>query len=241
MQSYILRRGLWDPLFPLPEALRWNPAPSILRRTGAPVGAAGLLVAAYTGTAGNLGAVEIEALTDTGERLKERDGRTWRRTYGSKASSACRIPAPGMLPGGHLVNVCEGLADALAIATQSGCDALAAGGTGNLASLAPELIAERQKIKRKIKIYADGDGGGRRAARKLRQELRADGKDCALYRCPEGKDPASLTADEWEKAGAYRDRDDRDDWEERAAIQQFDGDEPPDCPQTISEEEQAEP
>ena len=190
LRAMLAARGVWPPWEKLPDSLRWIDAGSFrklrLKSLGMPAGAAGGAVYAFTG--GKQGAVQLEPLTGSGERLAWPDGAK-RRTFGSPSGAAFLVPGdPGMA-----LAVCEGPADALAIRTWRGNSAAAAGGTGGLPRLAPRLAADR----RKIEIHADGDGPGAAAAVELADSLHLLGRTCRIEFYPRGQDPADSLAEEW--------------------------------------------
>ncbi|MCY3670426.1 MAG: toprim domain-containing protein [Alphaproteobacteria bacterium] len=198
---YLAGRGAWPPDRPLPHSVRWlaRDACRQFDLRGFPDDAAGAVIYAFGNPAsGALAAVQLDALSEDG-RLP---ARRWRRTHGAPKGAAFPALAPGADPG-EALHVAEGPVDALAIATWRGRQAWAGGGTAGLLPLAPAL-ANRD---RPIVIEADGDGPGWRDAMALQDAMIARNRTAHLESWP-GCDPAEgLAAD----------------WEERAAILEYDG------------------
>ena len=87
---------------------------------------------------------------------------------------------------GGLIHICEGIADALAIAAREEGAAIAAGGTGGFPALA------RGPLLSPLFLWPDGDAKGREAADALAEALRRRGAVVRIAAVPNGEDPASL-------------------------------------------------
>lgn len=119
------------------------------------------------------------------DRPKSRGGLA-KRSHGSMEGAVCLI---GELAGSGPLHVVEGIADALAVAAREDGAAVAAGGAGGFARLAPDLAA----LARSVLIHADGDPDGIVAARRLLAALTRRGIAGAVRTHPPGCDPAQPT------------------------------------------------
>ena len=132
-----------------------------------------------------------------------------KRTYGRGGGVALL----GVLGVSGAVNVAEGLADALAVASRHPDPAVCVGGTGGLQ--APALAAWLARLPGGARVYADPDPAGRRAGALLVARVQRAGGRAVLVDLP--ADPAdtaaSLPAAELDPDG----------WGERAAIVEHEG------------------
>lgn len=216
VRAYLAGRGAWPPDAALPPSVRWldraaaerlNPTLPERQRVRLPRNAAGAIVYCFARRDAGLVAVQIEPLQADGARApwpaRKFGGKpTTRQTRGAPNGTAFPVK-PADADNGP-IHVAEGPVDALAIACWRNAQAWGAGGTHNLAPLAPALAA----TGREIVIEADGDESGRMAAAELVTRLDAAGVT-ARPEWHDRYDPAEALAA---------------DWEERAAILEYDGD-----------------
>jgi len=191
LRAYLTRRGCWRPGDPLPAPVRWIDRDAVTAwgwNPLFPAQAAGGMLVAFTDASGTVVAVQIEALTAAGRRTHPR----WRKARGRMAGAAFRIPGAGPL------RLCEGPIDALAIRTWIGSPAWAAGGAGNMATLADQLVVAGGAVA----IHADGEPAGRKAAQAVADRVRRAGRACTLHRSGDGADPASELAEAWNERAA---------------------------------------
>ena len=177
---YLAQRHVWPDDVPCPRAVRWlarealstNVDGKMLGKLRRRPDFAGLVLAAFRLAGeprGAVQAVEVDALSADGRLLDPR----FRRTYGQRRGAAFTARSGRTGP----VHVCEGYLTALALTWLAGRDelVLAAGGTGNLA---PVLLAGIEP-PRAVRLYADDDTPGRRAAWRMADDLAAAGS-CAV-------------------------------------------------------------
>ena len=178
---YLAQRRVWPDDVPCPPSVRWlgravlstNVDGKMLAKLQRRPAFAGLVLAAYR-LAGEpraaVEAVEVDAVSACGRLLDPR----FRRTYGQRRGRAFTARAGRTGP----VHVCEGYLTALALTWLAGRDelVLAAGGTGNLA---PVLLAGIEP-PRAVRLYADDDTPGRRAAWRMADDLAAAGSDVTV-------------------------------------------------------------
>ena len=158
-----------------------------------PAGAVEALVFAYTGEAGDVGAVQLEALDRSAAPRTSWPGieaPAKRLTLGRLAGGWFRV-APRSAPGAGALVVAEGPLDALAGAwLWPRCETRAAG--GSLARLQPGDVAGAARVI----LAPDNDGAGLRAGAAVLEALGAASIPAALWR-PEsaGADPVTALGD----------------------------------------------
>ena len=210
VRAYFASRGAWPPDAPPPPSVRWlarAAAAKIDRDAGKlalrlPSDAAGCIVYCFARQDAGLVAVQIEPLQADGARApwpapKPGGAPLTRQTRGSPKGAAFPIKPFGADNGP--IHVAEGPVDALAIACWRGVQTWCAGGTSNLASLAPALAA----TGRAMVIETDGDGPGRKTAATLQDALHKAGATARLIYW-RGCDPADGLAADWlERAATF--------------------------------------
>jgi len=205
VRAWLSHRGVWPPTQPLPGAVRFierGPVQDLPWRVPVPDDAAGLAVYAFTDAKGKLTGVHLEALTESGRRTVPK----WKFDRGIKAGSAFRILPPGRIrdgAGARPLAVCEGQADALAVATWKGRECWATGGAGGFTTLAGQIEAQASP-GRIVEIHEDGDTAGRQAGLALMGALRILNPNRSIRRisAPNKFDPAQLMSEHWEERAA---------------------------------------
>ena len=202
-RAYLAARGTWpaDGAGPdLPAAVRWLPPEAVAdlptwpgrdgrpRRLtppadvqpgavrslhGPPAPACGAVVYELARPGEPPDSVTLEAVTADGRRLPwSADPKDTKRTYGSPTG---RVFEARSVPGGALW-LTESCCNALALAVCGhGGLVRAVGGTSGYC-----LAAVTDPERRRVVVVPDGDGGGARNARKLREALRPAGRFCSV-------------------------------------------------------------
>ena len=178
------RRHLWSPGDRWPDSARWLPPGN---------GRPGAIVALFAPLPDWIAAPALPA--PAGVQLVNVDadgspatdgGGLGKRSHGRLSGAVCVIGGP--LPEAGRVHVCEGLADALAVAAREDGAALACGGTAGLRRLADPLAV----IGLPVTVWPDGERAGRIAADELTAALRERGAVVSTAAVPDGEDPASI-------------------------------------------------
>ena len=201
-------RNLWWPQLPLPRAVRYLDAPGRWPKHQG-VGAIITLYAppaAWTASWPNLPtatAVELIHVDEDGypalDRPREDNG-LLKRTYGRSAGTLT-ILGDARPTHAHGLNLSEGLADALALASRRMESAASVGGTSGLSALADHPISLWLAAWTSLTLWADNDKPnqlGRRpghdAARQLRTNLNRQGVRLTVLTLPSAKDAAEASA-----------------------------------------------
>ena len=181
---------------PLPAFRRWNDARDLGYRP--PSGAAWIVLYRFE-TAGALAGLQLEALDTRAARVADfpdrehpdRPPRAWKRTVGPIGSDS--MMAVAVTEGSGPLAVCEGPADALAIAWHAGRDAWARGTMPGADALARRLA----RLGRTVEIWPDMDAHGRglAAARALSRTLALARVPVSIIDIPAGSDPAAWLAE----------------------------------------------
>ncbi len=205
---YLARRWVWpgldvDGAPPLPaDVVRWlslKAAKATLDPTGKPLclpkSVAGALMFAFTDAAGNVVAVQLEALTAEGERTpwtnwegKRQD--RYRPIRGRLAGAYMRLSRGGRE---SILVIVEGPADALA-ARWLWPDAAAVwscSGTSGLKQVEPEDVAGFDTVT----LAADGDAAGQAAMWKSAERLFSAGVSVGTWKSGPDADPADRLAE----------------------------------------------
>ena len=180
---------------PLADFRRWADARDIGYRL--PPGAAWILLYRFE-AAGALAGVQMEALDTRAVRVLEvasrkrsdRPPRAWKRTVGP--IGAASMMAVTVTEGGGPLAICEGPADALAIAWHAGRDAWARGTMPGADALARRLA----RLRRPVELWPDMDthGRGLAAARAVSRTLALARVRVTIIDIPAGSDPAAWLA-----------------------------------------------
>ena len=190
-------RSLWRPGFPLPGPVRWLP-PSP-RHQGA-----GSLICVLASLSQWLNAwprlptptaVHVVAIDAQGRPSLDRaeaDGGRGKRLYGHAQSAFLFVGNPLLDESTGPVRVCEGLADALAIASRFEGPVIAAIGIPTKLSVDNTLVEALAASPFGLVIHADKDhsGIGIQAGATLRQAVKAVGGQVQLVQVRDGKDAA---------------------------------------------------
>ena len=199
---WLRARHLWRPELPLPSAVRWIEARWLHRDfTGA--GAIIALVASPAQwqrswpAAPQPEAVQLVFVAADGAPARDR-GLT-KRTYGPSKDRIVVLGDPRLELASGPVEVAEGLADALSLASRTPAPAIAALGTGGMAS--PD-VARWLASAQQVRVWSDRDLGkrgrpppGQVAGRGLlRLLIEAGGCGQAVYAPSPHKDPAEASA-----------------------------------------------
>ena len=177
---------LWRPSVPLPPSVRW-----LADKRGGRVGAivAGL---APPGAGGRVSGVELISIDVAGMPAldKHGEGARRKRAHGDLVGAVCVV---GLLdPDGGAVNVCEGLADALAVAARTVEAAICMRGTQGLRNL--QLARWLASTFAHVGVWGDRDGEDPRAAPLLAQRVEVLGGTASLEVVAEGGDPGAAGA-----------------------------------------------
>lgn len=194
-QSRLVGRGVLEGDAPVP--LRWlTPAASRMAPAAArwlprlPDGAAGWMVAPLVDRAGSIAALELEPLSADGAHVGFAGGGK-RRTIGPSGGLAFHVAGPA--PSGPLA-ICEGVADALALARYAPVAAArAAHGLSGwvMAAHGPRGWSDWRR-PRPVLLVPDGDAAAQRAARKAARDMRPYALRAHVATLPPGADPAAL-------------------------------------------------
>ena len=148
-RRWLAARHLWRPEMHLPPAVRWIPA------EGGP--AAGAVVAAFAAPgAGRVSAVHLVHVDGDGLPAPDRTGPDGlhKRSYGAMSGAVCVL---GLVDAAGGVQVCEGLADGLALAARDPWPAVVMGGT---ASYRNRDLARWLAGLGPVQVWSDGDRAG---------------------------------------------------------------------------------
>ena len=195
-RRWMARRHLWRPDLALPPSVRWLPS-----QRGPSVGA---VVAAFarpnrTGRGERrqrrLEGVQLVHVDADGMPAPDRPGPDGlpKRSVGRMSGAVCvlgvAVHQGTREPG---VNVAEGLADALALASRLTWPAVCMGGTAGYRNLD---LADWLARFADVQVWADVDGPGLEAARLLAQHVRGlGGRNVTVERVGAGGDPAEAGA-----------------------------------------------
>ena len=199
------RRNLWDPSRPWPVSMRWLHRDALV--DGKPAfryghtGAGSIIAAvmpldAWRGlldddSPDDVEAAQLLALDEGGKPAKDRQDQDGldKRTLGLIRGKCAFIPqGDGQADALHVV---EGVADALAVASDEALPVAAVLGTAGFASLAQGTgFGELETVM----IWADGDEPGRKATAKAARLLKINHPEIRVSwrELPDGQDPASL-------------------------------------------------
>ena len=190
-RHYLAHRGCWPSNRTLPEIVRWLPAQRPEAPPGMPPDAAGCVVYAF-----GAGFVQADALTGAWVPTPQR----WRRSFGRQQGAMFHVPGPPDRP----LAVCEGPADALAIRTWLGTEAVALGGTAGFGNPAIRAALRRMGSMRapgaaQIVVHRDSGAPGLAAGQALADWLRSCGVACFLedYRDDPAADLAAMNFGDW--------------------------------------------
>ena len=196
-RRWLTRRNLWRPEVEAPAMMRWLPP------WGRHSGVGTIVLPLATPSAWGVewpalptpDAILREAVdVDGGPALLDRDDTSSRRrAWPSPVAGRIIIIGNPRLPElvSGAVYVCEGLADALAVASRAEGTAIATLGTSGMVN--DWLATALERSARPVVILADDDKGGRDAASQLRRRLTLKGVDvrASLPNLPQGgKDAA---------------------------------------------------
>ncbi len=182
-RRWLAARHLWRPEMHLPPSVRWMPS------EGGP--AAGAVVAAFAAPgAGRVSAVHLVHVDGDGLPTPDRTGPDGlhKRSHGVMSGAVCVL---GLVDAAAGVQVCEGLADGLALTARDPWPAVVMGGTANyrnrdlarwLAGLGP------------VQVWSDGDGPGVEASGVLAKRVAALGGAVSIERVGVGEDPGAAGA-----------------------------------------------
>ena len=190
--AWLVRRLAWPPPslgLRLPGDVGWIGTGGIARALRLPPAATGALVYALRDvTGGPVRALSVTAVSEDAERVE-----FWCGKVQSVGRGNWVFEASTGRPGDAL-HLCEGEADALALAAAgaAGRRVLGAGGTGGVVPFAGRLGRGPEPVV----LYVDGDPGGRRAGERARRELAALGREVRIEWCGVRSDPAAELAEE---------------------------------------------
>ena len=182
-RRWLAARHLWRPEMHLPPAVRWIPA------EGGP--AAGAVVAAFAAPgAGRVSAVHLVHVDGDGLPAPDRTGPDGlhKRSYGAMSGAVCVL---GLVDAAGGVQVCEGLADGLALAARDPWPAVVMGGT---ASYRNRDLARWLAGLGPVQVWSDGDRAGVEASGVLAKRVAALGGRASIERVGVGEDPGAAGA-----------------------------------------------
>ena len=197
---WLAARQLWRPELPLPAAVRWIGAEHLHQDypgAGAIIAMAAPPAAWTTSwpSLPDLSSVQLVYVGETGVPAVDR--RLTKRTYASARDAVIVLGCPHLQNAAAPVDVAEGLADSLALASRSPAPAVATLGTSGMASA---IIAQWLATSPATRVWADRDEAkngrappGQRHGRELvRMVNDAGGNATALHAPFPHKDPADL-------------------------------------------------
>lgn len=196
---WLASRHLWWPELPLPRSVGWIPSTYDKRHQGA--GAIIRLLApgpAWTAAWPGLphaAAVQLVSIDADGMPALDRaevDGGVSKRTYGS-ASGAVTLLGEARPDLGVGLDMAEGLADALALASRRLETAATTSGTSGLPALGEPPASTWLALWPALTLWADDDSPGIEAARKLRSALARQDIPLDARTLPGRKDAANAT------------------------------------------------
>ena len=194
---WMAARTLWRPECQLPDAVRWLPADTRHQGAGSLIVPLAPLSAWQDSWPSVLVPIAFHtvAIDDQGQKSADRSvesGGQPKRSYGAMAGSIFLIGNPHISESRAPVQVCEGLADALAVAARFEGPVIS--GLGTPARLARDngLVQALAAAPHGVVIYADNDAGGtgQRAAAALRLAVNSRGGNARAVVVRDGKDPA---------------------------------------------------
>ena len=201
-RMWLASRHLWRPELPLPGSVRWIDAEHLHREfqgAGAIIAMAAPPDAWTTSWPGlpDLSSVQLVYVDETGRPAIDR-GLT-KRTYAAVQDAVVVLGCPLLEQTTAPVDVAEGLADALALASRSPAPAVATLGTSGMSST---IIAEWLATSPVTQVWADRDQAkegrappGQRHGRELVRIINsAGGNATALHTLSPHKDPAAAAA-----------------------------------------------
>ena len=180
-------RSLWRPELPFPPDVRWLPAAE--HRPGPCMGAGSLVAALRPFGGSELLAVQTVTVAADGTPVLDRPGGISKRTLGALSGSVLLLGELGSEP--DTIHVCEGVADALALAARHPGPVIGLCGktwpdhlSGLLGDVASVVI-----------FHADDDRAGRDAGEAFRATINARVPGlCRAVIHKAGKDPAAAAA-----------------------------------------------
>jgi hypothetical protein len=199
IRSWMARRNLWHPEMPIPSSLRWIPFDSpVFRRTHSGVGAIAFPLApisawraSYPSTPSPT-AVQLVCIDSEGERADYQNGQGRRVDKPKFGNARMAVWTIGDITGDSVV-VCEGAADALALAARETDPVIATLTTPR----PPTLWHDALSVFDLVTVWPDMDSEderGRRtgldAVRALVQARKLAGQSTAVMGVTVGKDPA---------------------------------------------------
>ena len=182
-RRWAARQHLWRPSDPFPPALLWSP----WKRGGGSVVACFAPVRNWAASRGRVPfptGVQLIRIDHRGRPQKDRGGKG-KRDYGRMNGAVLVLGDLGEAGGVH---VCEGVADALAVAAREQGAVIAARTTGGFKSLPAALVG----LGLPVMVWPGGDQDGRLAATRLVGAVRDQGLWAVVARIPEGASPATF-------------------------------------------------
>ena len=197
VQRWLADRNLWRPEFPLPSYIRWVMADRWHRGAGSVI----TILAPLSDWQNSWPSVPVPiafhtvAIDDQGQKSADRSvesGGQPKRSYGAMAGSIFLIGNPHISESRAPVQVCEGLADALALSSRFEGPVVAAIGTPARLARDDDLVQALATAPHGVVIYSDKDGSGtgQRAAAALRLAVNSRGGNARAVVVRDGKDPA---------------------------------------------------
>ena len=192
---WMAARTLWRPERQLPDAVRWLPADTRHQGVGSLIVPLAPLPA-WSDAWPEIPvptAIHTVAIDARGQKSVDRAaGGLGKRSHGPMSGSIFLIGSPLLSESQGPVRVCEGLADALAVASRFAGPVIS--GLGTPARLARDngLVQALAAAPHGVVIYADNDTGGtgQRAAASLRLAVNSRGGNARAVVVRDGKDPA---------------------------------------------------
>ena len=201
-RMWLAARQLWRPELPLPGSVRWIGAEHLRREfqgAGAIITMAAPPAAWLTSWPGlpDLSSVHLVYVDETGRPAVDRE--LTKRTYAAVQDAVVVLGCPLLQDAAAPVDVAEGLADALALASRSPAPAVATLGTAGMSS---SIIADWLATSPATQVWADRDEAkagrappGQRYGRGLVRLVNdAGGNATALHTPSPHKDPAEAAA-----------------------------------------------